>query len=239
MGSILASAVPAVLDKGLDIAQGAIGGGVQAIGSLFGGRARRREEKNAQSEFDATRQQKRSFQFQNNFSNLENTAEDLTINQDAARFQSQQADASLQSGLDAILQTGGGGGGAQAIANAALASKRGISDDIARQEQYNNRARVTQAGQNQIYEARGAEQQQRNQFGQINSNYADSSNRLGAAKAARQQATEALVSGIGGFLGGGGAGLFKGKGKAEVAPDQIPGTQEFTDAAASYGYTGQ
>ena len=212
VGSLAASAATSgegggflgkVTDKVLGASANTIGGLAQGIGSLFGGRARRREEKNAQAEFDSTRSATRNFQFQNNFANLENTAEDLTINQDAARFQSQQADASLQSGLDAILQTGGGGGGAQAIANAAVASKRGISDDIARQEQYNNRARVTQAGQNQIYEARGADQLQQNQYGQLRTNYADSSQRLGAAKAARQQATEALVQGFGSVLGGG------------------------------------
>ena len=107
-----------------------IGGAAQVAGSLIGGGKRRREEKAAQAQQQGDIDAVRNFQFTNAFKGLENTAEDLTVNQQASNFQAQQTDQALAGGLDAIVASGGGGG-AQAIANAALASKQGISADLA------------------------------------------------------------------------------------------------------------
>lgn len=189
----------------------AIGQVAGGITSLFGGRARRAEETAAQGAFDQSNQQFRDFQFQNNYLGLQNTAEDLTVNQDAFNAQAQQTDAALAQGLDAIVQTGGGGGSAQAIANAALASKQGISANIAQQEQANQQARVAQASRNQQLERQGADRLQAQQYDQRGTLLSLDSERLGAAKAARAKATQDLVGGIvgagsivaGGLIGGG------------------------------------
>ncbi len=57
----------------------------------------------------------------------------------ASEFQAEQADISLANTLDTIRATGGGSGGATALAQAALTSKQGISADIQRQEAANQK----------------------------------------------------------------------------------------------------
>ena len=57
----------------------------------------------------------------------------------ASEFQAEQADISLANTLDTIRATGGGAGGATALAQAALTSKQGISADLQRQEASNQK----------------------------------------------------------------------------------------------------
>jgi hypothetical protein len=57
----------------------------------------------------------------------------------ASEFQAEQADISLANTLDTIRATGGGAGGATALAQAALTSKQGISADLQRQEAANQK----------------------------------------------------------------------------------------------------
>lgn len=185
-----------------------IGGASQIVGSLVGGRRRRREQRQAQAEFEQRKADYQNFQFKNPYENLENTAEDLTVNQQAANFQAQQTDQALAQGLDAITQTGGGGGGAQAIANAALQAKQGASADISRQEQQNQQLRAQQAASNQALEAQGADTLQTRQHGQLGEAFDLSGERLSAANAARQKATQDLIGGIGSVAGGIASGGF-------------------------------
>ncbi|MDA7991472.1 MAG: hypothetical protein MPJ25_00390 [Pirellulales bacterium] len=185
-----------------------IGGASQIVGSLIGGRRRRREQAQAQAEFDQRKADYQNFQFKNTYENLENTAEDLTVNQQAANFQAQQTDQALAQGLDAVRATGGGGGGAQAIANAALQAKQGASADISRQEQQNQQLRAQQAASNQALEAQGADTLQTRQHQQAGEAFDLSGERLSAANAARQKATQDLIGGIGSVAGGIASGGF-------------------------------
>lgn len=185
-----------------------IGGAAQAVGSIVGSRRRKREERAAQAEFDANKQANQNFQFQNTYANLENTAEDLTVNQQAANFQGQQTDQALAQGLDAIVASGGGGGSAQAIANASLQAKQGASADISRQEQQNQQLRVSQAARNQQLEAQGADVLQSRQHEQLGEQFDLSGERLSSARAARQQATQDLLGGLGSVAGGIASGGF-------------------------------
>ena len=180
-----------------------IGGAAQIAGSLIGGRARRREQKAAQAQQAADLDQVRNFEFSNTFKGLENTAEDLTVNQQASNFQAQQTDQALAGGLDAIVASGGGGGGAQAIANAALASKQGISNDLAAQESANQAIRQQEASNLQAAEATGEQDLQSQQFEQQKGNLNLSSARLDTANAARKAATDQLVGGISSIAGAG------------------------------------
>ncbi len=189
-----------------------IGGATQIVGSLIGSGKRKREQKAANDEFG---QQKEAFQnqtFSNEFANLENTAEDLTVNQQASNFQAQQTDAALAQGLDSIVASGGGGGGAQAIAAAALQSKEGISADLARQESTNQAMRAQQAASNQMNEAQGADDLQLRNYTKSQQLLNMASGRKNAADAAREKATAGLISGIssvaGGLATGGAAGAL-------------------------------
>lgn len=188
---------------------GAAGGLITAAGSLIGGGRRRREERQARAEFDAQRQALMDYSFTNPFAGLENVAEDLTVNQQASQFQAQQTDAALAQSMQAAIASGGAPGGAQAIAQAALASKQGISADLARQEQANQMARVNQAAQLQKFEAQGEEDIQSQQYQQQQQLLNLASGRLNAAKQARSQATNQLFGGLGMAVGGGVAGFNK------------------------------
>lgn len=179
-----------------------IGGAAQAVGSIVGSRGRKREQKAAQAEFNQAKESYQNFNFQNQYAGLENTAEDLTVNQQASNFQAQQTDQALAGGLDAIVASGGGGGGAQAIANAALQSKQSISADIAGQESQNQQARAQQAARNQQLEAQGATQIQNQKYAQQGEILDLAGSRLGAANEARAKATQDLIGGIGSVAGG-------------------------------------
>jgi hypothetical protein len=91
----------------------------------------------------------------NPYENMANEFENIGVATQASKFQAEEADMSLANTLDTIMQTGGGAGGATALARAALESKRGISADIQKQEQTNNTARAEGANQVQQLKAQG------------------------------------------------------------------------------------
>ena len=196
-----------------------IGGAAQVAGSLIGSGARKREQAAARAQNKADEAAVRNFQFDNHFKGLENTADDLTVNQQASNFQAAQTDQALAQGLDAITAGGGGGGSAQAIANAALQSKQNISADLQTQETQNARIRQAEASNLQAAEATGEQDLQTQQYQQAGTALELSGSRLQAANAARQAATSQLVGGIGKAAGGlaggikdaGGLGAFFGK----------------------------
>jgi len=179
-----------------------IGGATQIVGSLIGGGKRRREQKAANAEFATQKEAFQNQTFSNEFANLENTAEDLTVNQQASQFQGQQTDAALAQSMNAAIASGGAAGGAQAIAAAALQSKAGISADLARQESTNQAMRAQQAASNQMNEAQGADDLQLRNYTKSQQLLNMASGRKNAADAARQQATAGLISGIGSVAGG-------------------------------------
>ena len=138
-----------------------ISGGIQVIGSIFGSGRRRRAERQAQQEqarlqrklstLEASRQQ-----ITNPYSGvsdlsglatdlsatLSNPYANLSVATQAAEIQIEQADISLANTLDTIRSTGAGAGGATALAQAALQSKKGVSASIEQQEANNERLRA-------------------------------------------------------------------------------------------------
>lgn len=180
----------------------AIGGVANIAGSLIGGKARRKEAKIAAAQFEVQRQRLMDTNFTNPFANLENTAEDLTVNTQAAEFQAMNADQALAASLETMRATGGGASSAQAIANAALMSQQGISSSLAKQEQSNSMLRAQQAAQNQNLEAQGEEDLQTQNYNKNQDLLRMASARKQQADAARAKATQQLMGGIGQIAGG-------------------------------------
>ena len=90
----------------------------------------------------------RSMKFKNPFANMENTFEDLTVNQQQAQFQAQQGNqqrANMMQGLKGAAGSSGIAGLAQAMANQGQIQTQRISASIGAQE-----------SQNQMSVARGA-----------------------------------------------------------------------------------
>ena len=88
---------------------------------------------------------------------LSNPFDDLSVATKAAEIQIEQADISLANTLDTIRATGASSGGATALAQAALASKKGVSASIEKQEAQNERLKAQ--GEQQLQQQKLAEQQ--------------------------------------------------------------------------------
>lgn len=89
--------------------------------------------------------------------NLSNPYANLGVATQAAEFQAEQADMSLANTLDTIRATGASAGGATALAQAALSSKKQISASIEMQEASNQK--LVAQGEAQLQQQRMAEQQ--------------------------------------------------------------------------------
>ena len=74
--------------------------------------------------------------------NLSNAYANLGVATQAAEIQIEQTDIALANTLDTIRATGGGAGGATALAQAALASKKGVAASIEGQEAANDKLRA-------------------------------------------------------------------------------------------------
>ena len=74
--------------------------------------------------------------------NLSNPMANLGVATQAAEFQAEQADISLANTLDTLQASGASAGGATALAQAAIASKKGISASIEQQEAANSKLKA-------------------------------------------------------------------------------------------------
>jgi len=88
---------------------------------------------------------------------ISNPYASLGVATQAAEFEAEQADISLANTLDTLKETGAGAGGATALAQAALQSKKDISANIEQQEAANEKLRAQ--GEQQMEQMKMAEAQ--------------------------------------------------------------------------------
>jgi hypothetical protein len=204
--------------------------GAQAAGALtsiasgiIGGGARRREQRAAQQEFDKEMAGFRRMDNSNLAAGMQNTFEDLTVNQQQAQFEAQQQQQGLANTLGAMQGAAGGSGIAalaQAMAGQQSANLQQASASIGEQEAANRIAAAKGAQRVQelqfagAQEARGLAQDKQTQL------LGMAMERKTAADQAREDARQAVVGGIGEFFGasataaaGGGFGEDSGVGK--------------------------
>ena len=93
---------------------------------------------------------------QNQFEDLSNPYANLTVATEAFKMQAEQADQALANSLDIMMETGQAAGGATALAQAALQSKRGIAASINAQEAQNNKMRAEGQASVEKAKAQGA-----------------------------------------------------------------------------------
>jgi len=137
----------------------------------------------------------------------------LSVATGAAEMKIEQADISLANTLDTIRATGGGAGGATALAQAALQSKKGVAASIETQEKANEDKRaageqrvqaqkISEQKRLQSAEAQGASfvfnQTETREVAQLDRTAA----MLGAAKQAEGQAQADRTAAITGAIGG-------------------------------------
>ena len=141
------------------MAIGAIIGGVASIaGGLFGSsaakrreRAARRERKRLQNKLNTLEANRQEIvnPYQDLSSMISNPFANLSVATGAAEMKIEEADISLANTLDTMRATGASAGGATALAQAALQSKKGVAASIEMQEKQNEDKRATGEKQKQ------------------------------------------------------------------------------------------
>ena len=155
----------------------------------------------------------------NEFKDMENTAEDLTVNQQQADFEAQQG-AQTRSNIMQSMQGAAGGSGiaglAQAMANQGQLQTQQTSASIGQQEAANQKLAASQAGQNQIQEIKGEQ-------------FAAGQRMKGGEMVARQEADRrATLLGIQASMAGGAA-------QAATSADQMSLQTDAQSRAATTG----
>jgi len=202
-----------------------IGGAVSIVGGIFGAsrakrEARRRENQARALEAKLNNLEANRQEIIDPYANvtdlssmLSNPFANLSVATKATEMQMEQTDIALANTLDTIRATGGSAGGATALAQAALQSKKDIAANIEQQEVANEKQRIAgeaQLQQQQIAEARrqqqadvaGAQfvfqQQEARDMQQLNR----LSNQIGALRGAAAQARADQTAAITGAIGG-------------------------------------
>ena len=146
---------------------GGIGGIIQG---LVGRKKRRAAQRRAKKEYEKQRALYQALDtsnlaagFGNAFENMENTYEDLTVNQQQAQFmaqQNQQSQANAMQALRGAAGSSGIAGLAQIIANQSQLATQKASASIGLQEAQNQKLAAQGAAQNQMMERKGEYQAQ-------------------------------------------------------------------------------
>ena len=201
-----------------------IGGAVSLIGGIFGSsrakrEARRRSNKANALEAKLNQLEANRQEITDPYDNitdlssmLSNPFANLSVATKATEIQMEQTDIALANTLDTIRATGGSAGGATALAQAALQSKKNIAANIESQEVANEkqraageatlqRQRMAEAQRQQMADVQGEQYmfqaQETRDMQQLNR----LSNQIGALRGAAAQAsadsTAALTGGIG------------------------------------------
>jgi len=202
-----------------------IGGGAQVIGGLFGmSSAKKRAEAAAK---EKRRLQRKLTNLENNrqeiinpydgiqdlSSLISNPFANLSVATGAAEMKIEEADISLANTLDTMRATGAGAGGATALAQAALRSKKGVAASIEAQEKTNEDKRA--AGEQALQQQKMAEAQRLQQADVAGEQFMFSTREsremqqldrtaamLGASRRAEGQAQSDRTGALTGMLGG-------------------------------------
>ena len=188
------------------MAIGQIVGGLTSVASgIIGSGKRKREARAAAADLAKRKSQYEMLDTSNVYQNMENTMEDLTVNQQAAQFQAEQEQQGL-SNIMGSMQGAAGGSGiaalAQSLAGQQSQNLRRASADIGRQEQANQMAERQQAGNLQLYERKGELLSRDAERDKVSTLMGMAQQRSAQANKDRQAGIDAIVGGIGSTVGG-------------------------------------
>jgi len=186
----------------------ALSGTVKAVGSLFGGGKRRREQREAKAELGRMKEKYDQLDTSNPYANITNPYQNLTVNTQAADFaaqQNSQNSANIMSGLAAAAGGSGIAALAQSMANSQAQQTQQASASIAQQESKNQIMAAQGENQRQIAVAKGEEASRQMEADKVGTQMGMAQSRLTAANEARAAAKADLVGGLGDMMGGGAA----------------------------------
>ena len=184
---------------------GAVQGLAGIAGGIIGSGKRKREQREAQKEFDKNKQRMEGADTSNVYANMENTMEDLTVNTQQADFVNQQQQAGMANTMDKLSGAAGGSGIAalaQSLSNQQTANAQAASASIGAQESQNQMAERSQAGQLQMQEKKGELISRAQEKDKTDTMLGMSQQRLGAANDARDAATKSIIGGVTGVAKG-------------------------------------
>ena len=194
-----------------------IGGVASVAGGLFGSsaakrreRAARRERKRLQNKLNTLEANRQEIvnPYQDLSSMISNPFANLSVATGAAEMKIEEADISLANTLDTMRATGASAGGATALAQAALQSKKGVAASIEMQEKQNEDKRATGEKQKQdalVAESKRVQEGEAYEFNLRENRQVAELDRtaalLGAAKQAEAQAQADRTGAMTGMFG--------------------------------------
>ena len=182
---------------------GAVVGAASAAYKIIDGakqaRDAKEEAKRAKDEYDRNKDMFAGLDTSNPYANMENTMEDLTVNQQAAEFMKQQQMQQQANIMDQMKGAAGGSGIAalaQAMANQGALDAQKASADIARQESANQQAQASEASRLQSMERQGEVMSREMEKSKVTGLLGMSQSEMQQAEAKRAAANEQIMSGI-------------------------------------------
>jgi hypothetical protein len=185
----------------------AAGGLMGIAGGIIGGGKRRREQKAAQAEMNRNKARFENLDTSNLAANLDNAYEDLSVNTQAADFARDQSQQNMANTMNSMGGAAGGSGiaaMAQALAGAGNQQAQQAAVSIGEQEQSNQMKAAGGRMSIQNAEMAGAQASRQAEQNKTETLLGMSQQRLGAANAARDAATQSIMGGVGSIVGAGG-----------------------------------
>jgi len=178
---------------------GAVGGVAKSIGGAVKAKRAKEAAAEAKIEMDKQKDAFSSLDTSNPYQNMENTMEDLTVNQQEAEFskqQSMQSQANIMQGLQGAAGGSGIAALAQSMANQGSLDAQKSAASIGKQEQANQLAAQEEAGKLQGLEREGELISRQAEMGKVSSLLGMSADELANAKKERADAQAQMYEGI-------------------------------------------
>ena len=192
---------------------GAIGVAAGAAKAISGGVKKKRAKEDAaeaRKQMEAEKEKYAAMDTTNLYANMENTMEDLTVNQEEAQFmkqQQQQNQANIMANMKASAGSSGIAGLAQTLANQGSLDAQKSAISIGKQEAANQKAERAEASRLQGLEIKGEYGQRQDELDKISTFMGMAGADVASAEARKSAADEQMWSGISGAVGSASGGI--------------------------------